>query len=272
MFKYGGLALLPALVLLTGCPRPCRPGIAPQTAQQALDRVNNNLSQIQAPVQYKGFASFRFRDAKGKDRRFLGQDASLIFAQPHSLRFDIRSLAGTIAQFGSNDERFWLWVEPETNKLWWGRWASLGSGSSQLPLPADDLIDALMLRPLPTTQADGNPPDLREAEGAYYLVYQRPSSTREIKLDPAPPYQPIEIIDRTPDNQIQMRAILDKYSRIDDKGPYTPRKYVIYWPLDEAEMRLDATRVALRPDLPPETFAFPESWAGEVEELDAQQQ
>ena len=122
-----------------------------------------------------------------------------------------------------------------------------------------------MLRPLPTTQADGNPPDLREAErvlpGIPAAVQHAKSSwTAAVPADRD--YRPHA---RQP---IQMRAILDKYSRIDDKGPYTPRKYVIYWPLDEAEMRLDATRVAYGP-ICRRDICVSESWAGEVEELDA---
>jgi hypothetical protein len=272
MFKYAGIALLPALVLLTGCPPPRAPGVAPQSEQQALARVNENLSQINGPVQYNGYASFRFRDSAGKDRRFLGQETVLIFAQPHDLRFDIRSLSGTIAQFGSNNERFWLWIEPEVKKLWWGGWANLGQSKNRLPLPADDLIDSLMLRPLPTTQANGSPPRLRHTGGKYYLVYERGPGTREIQLDPSPPYQPTEIIDRLPDNRIEMRSILSNYHQIGGAGPYTPHKYVIYWPQDQAEMRLDVRRAVFRPDLPAEAFAFPSGWQGETEELDVAQQ
>jgi hypothetical protein len=271
MFKYGGLALVPALVLLTGCPRPRPPGIAPHDEQQALARVNDNLAQIRAPVQYKGYASFHFRDAEGKSRRFIGQEAALIYAQPHDMRFDIRSLAGTIAQFGSNNERFWLWIEPEVKKLWWGSWAQCGV-ANRLPLPANDLIDSLMLRPLPATQANGSPPRLRRSGHDYYLVYERDGGTREFRLDPSPPYQPVEIIDRLPDNRIQMRSELSNYRRIGGDGPYTPHKYAIYWPQDEADMRFDVRRAVFRPDLPPEVFAFPAGWQGEVEELDVRQQ
>jgi hypothetical protein len=268
MLKYAGLVLAPMLVLLTGCPPPHPPGVAPRSEQQPLARVNDNLSQIGAPVRYSGFASFSFRDAEGKQRGFRWQEAVLIFRKAHDLRFDIRSPTGTLAQFGSNDERFWLWVEPEAHKLWWGRWRNPGV-TSRLPLPANDLIDSLMLRPLPTTQANGSQPALRHTGQDYYLVYERPDGgAREIQLDCRPPYQPVEIVDRLPDNRIQMRSTLSNYRRIGADGPYTPHRYVICWPIDDAEMRLDVRRAVFRPELPPEAFAFPAGWQGEVEDLD----
>ena len=38
------------------------------------------------------------------------------------LLFDVRSLAGVVAEFGSNNERYWVWIEPEVQKLWYGDW------------------------------------------------------------------------------------------------------------------------------------------------------
>ena len=265
--------LVGLLVFLAGCP-PQRERVAPQDEREALARVNDNLTQIDEPLQYKALVSFRFRDAGGKTRRFIGHEASLLFAAPQYLRFEMRSLTGVVAQFGSNDERYWVWIEPEVQKLWWGSWDQLREAAPRrLIVPPDDLLDALMLRPLSPSFARGMLPLLRYGD-EICLEFVRLDADgeiggmREIRLDPFEPYQPLEIVDRLPDGRVQMHALLDNYRRIGDDGPYTARKYVVDWPLDGAQMRLDVTRARFRPELPLEVFAFPSGWQGEVELLD----
>ncbi|MGD8452225.1 MAG: hypothetical protein PVJ57_10440 [Phycisphaerae bacterium] len=241
----------------------------------ALARVNDNFAALTQPLQYKALVSFRFRDADGRDRRFIGHEAALFFREPRWLRFDIRSLTGTVAGFGANDERYWLWIDPEVNKLWWGSWAVRDAGvRSGLVIDPADLLDALMLRPLPEALAGGLNMMLRVEGGDYRLMYNRlgPDGRlhgwREIRLDPYEPYLPLEIVDRLPDGRVQMRAELKNYRRIGADGPYTARNYVVVWPVDHAELRMDVTRAVLRPDLPLDAFAFPDAWEGDVECLD----
>jgi len=271
MARWTWLALL---VPLTGCP-PGPTGIAPRDEGEALARVNENLGRVNVPLQYKAVVSFRFRDAEGKQRRFIGHEASLIYAPARYLRFDIRSLAGVVAQFGSNDERYWIWIEPEVRKLWWGEWSRLDRSSTrQFIVSPEDLLDALMLRPLQPALAGGLRPLLRTVGDDHRLLFVRlgqngqPAGLREIRLDAREPYQPREVIDRLPDGRVQMHAELSHYARVGKDGPYTARKYVVRWPLDDSEMRLDVRRAVLRPDLPPEVFAFPAEWQGQVERLD----
>lgn len=274
MRRSAPLAALLLLLAVAGC---CR-SVAPADVHMALQRVNANQAGIDQPVQCKGWVSFRFRDADGHTHRYLSDDASLIFAAPRGLRFDVRhSLAGSVAQFGSDGRRYWLWVEPETPKLWWGHWACVERGAAtRLPIPPDQLLDALLLRPLPETLADGRPPRLEQRWAHYWLVYdhQTPSGQsagrREIRLDRCEPYQPVEIIDRRPDGRIVMHARLKSYARIGPDGPLTPRRYVVTWPLDDAKMNLDIHRARFRPELEPaDVFEFPTQWHGDIEVLDA---
>ena len=51
-------------------------------------------------------------------------------------------------------------------------------------------------------------------------------------------------------------------------GPQTPRHYVVHWPLNEAEMRLDLGSVRYRTKDTP-FCEFPDYWQGEVEQIDA---
>ncbi len=266
-------ALAALLVFVSGCPPQ---GVAPASRREALLRVNENLGRLDQPVQCSALVSFKFVDSEGKARSFLGHEARLLFAAPQSLVFDVRSLVGTVAQFGSNDTRYWVWIEPEVKKLWWGEWRrSREDMLEKLPIPPNELLDALMLRPLPESLEGGLLPVLRKVEDDYRLLFVRlgidrqPSGLREIQLDPRPPYQPLEIVDWLPDGQIAMHALLRDYQRIGPDGPFTPRRYEVYWPRNKAEMRLDILRAVLRPDLPADVFEFPAGWQGASEQIDA---
>lgn len=269
-----GLALL--LLALTGCPPPPPRCVAPTSRREALLRVNDNLARIDQPVQCRALVSFTFTEANGAVRRFIGHEAGLLYAAPRALRFDIRSLTGVVAQFGSNDTRYWVWIEPEVRKLWWGEWEQARENAPrQLPIPPNELLDVLLLRPLPESLEGGQLPVLRLVDGDHRLLFVRlgidrqPAGLREIRLDPCEPYQPVEIIDRLPDGAVAMHASLGGYAPLGAGGPLTPRRYVVRWPLNKAEMRLDITRAILRPDLEPDVFDFPEGWQGEREQVDA---
>jgi hypothetical protein len=269
------LLLTGLLALLAGCPPST--GRAPVDRREALERVNDNLSEMNAPLQCTALVSFSFRDAEGKMHRFIGHEARLIFQTPQSLLFDVRSLAGTVAQFGSNDDRYWLWIDvPDLRKLWWGHWQRVSADSERkLPVPPNELLDALMLRPLPESLEGGQLPVLRIEGEDHRLTFIRlsaarqPIGWREIRLDPRPPYQPLEVIDRLPDGPIVMRAQLMDYRRVGSDGAFTPRRYIVVWPRNDAEMRLDILQATLRPELPADVFEFPSGWQAEREQIDA---
>ncbi len=284
--RLGTLVLL--LAAIWGCesgdpfrlltPQPKKSdAIPPASRTEALDRVNNNLARIKDAVQYKGFLSFSFRDDGGKMHRIISQEAVLIYQQPRMLIADVRSPVGTVAQIGSNDDRYWLWIEPELKTLWWGAWKNAGmSRTRKLPVPPNELLDALLLRPLPETLEGGLLPVLRTDGDDHRLLYTRlgrdrqPSGYREVVLAPVPPYQPIEVIDRSADGEIVMRAKLSGYREMGDGGALTPRNYVVEWPAREAELRLDVISVRARDDLREEQFEFPDRWKGTIVNIDAQ--
>lgn len=288
-FGIGAWGVL--LFLLPGCP-PVRWGVAPRDAHEALRRVNDNLAKIaEMKVEEEGEAlfckpalvSFRFRDADQRDHRFIGHAATLIFQPPRSLYFAIKSLTGDVAMVGSNAESYWIWVEPELHKMWWGRWATLESGAvPRLLIPPDQLLDVLMWRPIPEALKGGGRPLLvkrltptNDCEG-YSLLFSRtpdngwPYTARELKFKCLEPYQPSEIIDRKPDGTVLMHATLENYQRVGEDGPWIPRRYVVNWPLSGTEMRLDIEGAKFRKEQAPQTFDRPEPSEGwEVEQIDA---
>jgi hypothetical protein len=271
-----GIPVLTAiLVFVAGCPLP--PAVPPSSRREAIERVNSNLGRIEQPLQYTGWVSFKFRDERDRMHAFDLNEARLTYAPPQSLLFDVRSsLAGTVAQFGSNDQQYWLWVDvPDFRKLWRGTWQHVSSDEERkLPIPPNELFDALMLRPLPESLEGGQLPLLRIEGENYWLLFVRlgaggqPIGYREIRLDPRPPYQPLEVLDHLPDGALLMDAQLGDYQRVGTDGPFTARRYVVRWPQHAAEMRLDITGAKFRTNLPEGLFAAPEGWQGEIEEID----
>lgn len=243
------------LVLLAGC-IPCA-GVAPRDVREALKRVNDNLSRIDETLLCRpATVSFRFRDVDGRTHRFIGQPAALLFRRPHCLYFDIRqALAGTVAHVGANDQKYWLWVEADVSTIWWGSWANIGTANtSGLPLKPDQLLDALMLRPLPERTANGLPPLLRMDGDDHRLLYVAlddeswPYVELEVVLDPCPPYMPLELLKRGVDGTPVMHARYGKYRRVGADGPYTPRRYVIDWEPDDVQLRLDVAGAKFKLD------------------------
>lgn len=273
-------------VLSAGCdgtgrirPSGIKP-VPPRDAREAMERINANLAKIEGTLYCKpALVSFRFRDANGADRRFIGHPAAVIFEAPQCLYFDIKSsLAGSVAHIGSNQEHYWLWIDiPETRKLWHGRWEALRRGNARrMAVPPNQLLDALMMRRLPERLPGASKPLLRIEGNDHRLVFLGldaagwPYAKREFVLDPKPPYMPLEIIDRLSDGRVVMHAHLKSYQPIKGTGPdgpYTARRYAVYWELDQAEMRLDFSNVRYRTkELP--FCDFPDSWEGEIESLD----
>ncbi|MFO0837349.1 MAG: hypothetical protein U1D55_02390 [Phycisphaerae bacterium] len=274
--NFGCSALLAASLLCTGCPgeRTVQIGLPPRNVDEAVSRVNSNADRIRGAIRAPSLVSFTFRDGDGGKRRFLGYQAMLLFRPERCLRFEVRSLTGVIAEFGSNDERYWMWIEPEVRKLWWGSWAHAGDVSTKkLPISASDLLDALALNPLPERAIDGLRPVLRSEGDDHRLVFNRLgedgeiAGVREIRVQSSPPYQPIEIVDRDNNSRVLMRAQLGNYERIGESGPFTPRKYAVVWPVAEAELRIDVQSVKMSPDLA-EFCEFPDRWSGAIEPLD----
>lgn len=268
------------LLVFTGCcvqhPVEIRPAVE---ARDALDRVTSNLNRIGGALNCSGRATFNFRDTDGRRQSFFAQPAAVVVEKPHHLLFAIRhGLGDTIAQIGSNDDRYWLWVNlPDVSKLWWGTWAALDAGQTpRIVVTPRQLLDAWLLTPIPDALPDGDPPLLMQQGDLRWLLFTArdadgwPGPRREMYLDNAAPFLPIRVVDRDAAGAIVMDARLGGYRRIDGEpadGPYTPRRYVVNWPAGQAELRLDFDAVRYRTtDVP--FNEFPEAWQGERERLD----
>ncbi len=261
------------LLLGCGCNRCEFNTTPPADTREALARVNDNLMRLaRQPTQYRGTVGVTFRDEGGKRRSFPNSGATLNFRAPQCLRFSVKGLTGTVAEFGSNDERYWIWIEPEIRTLWWGTWAASDGTPSTIPIPPELMLEALLLRPIPTVGVGGRPV-LRRDGGRYSLVYWTAGGSsgarmREYVLDPKSGFFPKEIIDRAQDGRILMRAKLSNYRPVGKGGPCTPRRYDVRWPENDARMTFRIRAAEFRPDLPEWICEYPERWSGRVERID----
>ncbi|MBL8880803.1 MAG: hypothetical protein JNG88_16940 [Phycisphaerales bacterium] len=249
--------------------------IPPRDVAEALQRVNTHAPTGDAPLYCTGLVSIRFRDAQQNTRRFVAQPMTLIFRPDRCLYFNIKNnLAGSLARIGSNDDRFWLCVDDsDFRKMWWGEWAGAdGAGANDLPVPPNDLLDALMLRCLSDGSDAGPSPFLRIVENDHRLIYVRTNDegrtigVREVVLNPNAPYLPKEIIDRSCDGHVVMRAQIENWRPVGDTKTHTARRYVVEWPMRDAELRIDIDAAKFRPDQPP-FCEFPREWNGPIEQI-----
>lgn len=263
--------------LLFGCPDSGRgvTAVPPRTVDEALTRVNAHTPTGDTALYCTGLVSIRFRDANRTMRQFFAQPMTLIFRPERCLYFNIKSsLAGSLARVGSNDDRYWLCVDDsDFRKMWWGEWAAeITDEAGDLPVPPNDLFDALLLRPLTQTVDHSAPPYLRIEGRDHRLIYVRldddlnTAGYREIVLDAAPPYLPREITDRSTNGDVLMHARLENWRRVGDSQVITARHYVVEWPQRDAELRIDIDSAKFRPEQPP-FCEFPRDWKGPQEQI-----
>lgn len=264
------------ILLMLAVPGCCTLGPAPRSAAEAIDRVNGNVSRIDEPIQASAILSSKFVDPNGVTRRFIGHPAAVVFRPPLDLLIEIRSsLGGTVSQIGSDNRRYWLWVDlPDNRTLWWGTWQALSQGRSRpLVVPPDQLLDAFCMRPLAQRLALGLAAELdvsglrHRVRFADYAEDGRAYARREIVLDPCEPQLVKSFVELDETGAVLMRAELSDYKRVDRDGPWVARRYVIVWPQRGAELRLDLTDVTRRTlDAPFNTF--PRRWRGDEAPLD----
>ena len=284
LLRSAGLAAMLAL-LLVGCAAPqIRYATAEQT-RTVVSEILDNARRLRGTLYGKpALVSFRFRDERGRDRRFIGHPALLLFRPPRCFLLEVRSALGpVVARIGSNDQRYWAWVDAgDTRKLWWGTWQALESGRGRdFYIPPDDLLDVLLLRraaALFQLDAHDRPrlgPLLEYRGRVPWLIVQRlgddalPAVRRVMQLRTRAPHLPVRLIDYTADGRVWMDATLGGYARLEGvpDGPWIARRFVIRWPQRQAEMRLDLHRVRLRrSDVP--FCRFPARFHGEIEVLD----
>lgn len=249
--------LLPKPAPIAAPPPPLR------SVEEQVARVDANVAGIVRTLSGGGISvSARIHEG-GKEHRY-DLDGKIRFLPPRHLYFDLSHLgAPSAVHIGSNEELFWVWVKPEQNRLWWGRWSDLNPEDvSRMPLSPDAILSAMGLSSLPGAESPLRGPQVQvEGDQYYKLLYcageqELPWIQREYWLDRYPPFLPRVVIFRQRDGQVQMRASLDDYQTVEDSGVYVAREIQMMWPGENDSLRIRFGRLKFDASITAESPAF----------------
>ncbi len=81
-------------------------------------------------------------------------DGRLAMQRPRDFKLEMETLKGRVADIGSNDEKFWFWVQNDEDKsIYWCNYADLKSSELPITFQPDWIVEALGLKPIPPEEA-----------------------------------------------------------------------------------------------------------------------
>lgn len=229
---------------------PVAPPLSPRTIDEIVSVIEANAALLDQPLWSNSVSvTARVRDEKGKEHTY-NLDSSFLFDKPRSLRMDLRpSVGDQVMQIGSNDEDFWLWIEPEVGTLWWGRHRHVGEPcAGTVSVRPDQLVAALVLGGLPEGEDGLIGPAPRTGKTYDVLIYLRENSDgtfqvdREYWVQRVPPHLVQVVVFRDRMGRISMSAYLEDHRRAWEGGPVVPHEISIIWPLAQGKLTLSVGR------------------------------
>lgn len=263
-----------ALWFIAGCISPGGgsvgtegPPRAPRELSEIVSAIEANAARVDRPIWAGSVTvSTHVKDEKGKPHDY-NLEGSLLFAKPRNFRMDLRpGLGEQVMGLGSNDEDYWIWIEPEVHAMRWGRHRFADQPCARRAgIRVDQLVGALGLGGLPSAGDGLIGPARRYGRQFDILEYWKPSHEggyaieREYWIDRAPPYQIRVVNYRDELGRITMSAFLDEYRSAWENGPMIPFAVSMIWPLDDGKFTMRIARIkGMEPKmLTPSAFARP---------------
>jgi len=251
VFRAAGLAFGMACLLSgLGCPpppvKPEQPPAPPRELRDIVDLIERNNALLDRPLWSQGVTvAAQFRDDKGQHHSY-NLEGSFLFRAPRCLRLDLRPGVGDqVMQIGSNDEDYWIWVEPELHTMRWGRHRHAGKPcAGSMAVRPDQLAAALGLRGLPDREKGLIGPARKFGKAYDILYYVRRQPGREYLLEQeywverTPPYMIRIVRYRDSFGRDAMNAFLDDYRPAWEGGPLIAHKISVLWPKEEGQLVL----------------------------------
>ncbi len=247
--------------------RTAGPPPAPRERSEIVSTIQANAALIDRPLWAGSVTvSAHVRDDQGKSHDY-NLEGSLLFAKPRNFRMDLRpGLGEQVMGLGSNNDEYWIWIEPEVHAMRWGRHRFADRPCAQRAgIRVDQLVGALGLGGLPDT-SDGLIGAVRRSGQKFdILEYLRLTDNgdmeidREYWVDRAPPFQIRVVNFRDSMGRITMSAFLDDYQPAWDNGPMVPSAVSMIWPLDDGKFTMRIARIKGMDSekLAPNAFARP---------------
>lgn len=220
----------------------------PRELPDIVSSIEANAARVDRPL-WAGNVSVtaRVKDDRGK-RHSYNLEGSLLFDKPRNLRMDLRpGIGDQVMGLGSNDEDYWIWIEPEVKAMHWGRHRYADRPCARSAgIRVDQLVGALGLGGLPSA-ADGlSGPTRRDGKKHDILEYRRSGGVavdREYWVSRAPPYQIHLVNFRDAQRRIVMSAMLEDYEPAWQGGPLVPRTVSMIWPQDDGKFTMRVSRL-----------------------------
>ena len=213
--------------------------------------IASNAARIDRPL-WASSASVtaRMKDEHGKKHAY-NLEGSLLFDKPRSFRMDLRpGLGEQVMGLGSNDEEYWIWIEPEVRMMRWGRHRFADQPCARSTgIRVDQLVASLGLGGLPTGSEGLQGPAGRRGKKHEILEYSRTSSgggnliDREYWVDRAPPFLIRVVNFQDAQGRVTMSAYLDDYKPAWTDGPMVPHSVSMIWPLDDSKFTMRISRL-----------------------------
>lgn len=249
-FIVSGIAA--SLSVLCGCPppngeiEPVGPPPPPRTIEDIVATIEANAALLDRALWSNSVTvTARLVDEKAKEHAY-NLDSSFLFSPPRCLRLDLRpGLGDQVMQIGSNDSDYWIWIEPEMGKMWWGRHRHVGKPCAEtISVRPDQLTTALGLSGLPRA-GDGLIGPARKYGRTYdvlYYLHEQPGGgyllEREYLVERVSPYLLRSIRFRDRLGRVSMSAFLDDYRPAWDGGPLVPHTINVIWPKDDGKFTM----------------------------------
>lgn len=94
--------------------------------------------------------------------------------RPHDFRLTLNSHRGDVADFGSNDQEFWIWMAGSERKEYYvGHYDQYGEAPGELMLQPEWITEALGLRVIPDSEAQAIRTEAGDADSSITLVHHR---------------------------------------------------------------------------------------------------
>lgn len=269
---YLGLISVCVLSAVAGCPPLETPRFeegpprALRTTDEIVATINSNAARLdQALWSSSVTATGHYKDNDGREHSF-NFDGSLLFKRPRNFRMDLRpGLGEQVMQIGSNEEAFWVWIEPEIRSMHWGHHRNAGMPCCEkMPVRPDQLVSALLVGGLPG-ESDGLYGPIRDSRAEYdVLTYHRAAPRAEHRrfyVDRNPPQLVRLVVFRDELGRDVMSAYLTNYKTAWEGGPMLPYDVSMMWAQDGAKLTMSVAAYQPRRDneVSPKAFNMPDS-------------
>ena len=223
-------------------PQPLRP----RSNEEIVSTLNANTAKLEQALWSTSVQVVAHIIDEKKDEHTYNLEGSLLFHKPRNLLIKLRpGVGGEVMQIGSNRDEYWAWIEPELNRMWWGRYQHANKPCSQRVLVRpDELVAALGIGLPDTRNTDLIGPLRRSGKSVDILQYARRNTAGN--FEPVQEYW----ISREPPHLVELVAFFDQFGRkamtasltdyqpAYENGPLLAHKVSVFWPVEGSKLSL----------------------------------